>query len=290
MPSDTAAAVAAIRRHTGLVPETALVLGSGLGALADEVEDAVVIPTSDVPDYPVSTVAGHAGRLVFGRLAGRPVVVVQGRVHVYEGYPARAVGFPVRLVHALGARGLVLTNAAGGINPAFGPGTLMLITDHLDMAAVSPLAGPVGAGETRFPDLSDVYSAPWREQVSALALRVRVPLREGVYAFTTGPSYETPAEIRFFARAGADAVGMSTVPEAVQAAALGLPVLGISTVTNAAAGLSAEPLDHADVLAVGRQVRDQLSALVRAVVAETGPSAGRPGAGNPGASRPARAG
>ena len=257
-----------IRTRTDLVPDVALVLGSGLGALADEVEDAVVIPTADVPGYPVSTVAGHAGRLVFGRLEGRPVVVIQGRVHVYEGYGGRAVGFPVRLAHALGARGLVLTNAAGGINAAFGPGTLMLITDHLNMTAVSPLTGPPGEGETRFPDMSDPYSPAWRARAVAVAERLGVPLAQGVYCFTTGPSYETPAEIRFFRLAGGDAVGMSTVPETIQAAALGMPVLGLSTITNAAAGMSGEALDHGDVLAVGQRVRESLSRLVRGIVAE----------------------
>ena len=259
-------ALAEIRRHTDLVPDLALVLGSGLGALADEVEDAVAISTAEVPGYPVSTVQGHAGRLVFGHLAGRPVVAVQGRVHVYEGYGPRAVGFPVRLAHALGARGLVLTNAAGGINPDFGPGTLMLITDHLNLSSVSPLTGPVGEGETRFPDMSDPYLALWREQTLRVAERLGVPLEQGVYAFTPGPSYETPAEIRHFAHAGGDAVGMSTVPETIQAAALGLPVLGLSTITNAAAGITGERLDHADVLEVGRQVRERLSELVRAIV------------------------
>ena len=259
-------ALAAIRRHTDLVPELALVLGSGLGALADEVDGAVAVATADIPGYPASTVAGHAGRLVFGHLAGRPVVVVQGRVHVYEGYSGRAVGFPVRLVHALGARGLVLTNAAGGIRPGFTPGTLMLITDHLNTTSVSPLTGSPGEGETRFPDMSDPYLASWRARTLAAAERLGIPLQQGVYTFTTGPSYETPAEIRAFAHAGGDAVGMSTVPEAIQAAALGMPVLGISTITNAAAGLSDERLDHADVLAVGQQVRAQLSELVRAIV------------------------
>ncbi len=257
-----------IRRHTDLVPEVALVLGSGLGALADEVEDAVTIPTGDIPGCPVSTVAGHAGRLVFGRLEGRPVLVIQGRVHVYEGYGGRAVGFPIRLAHALGAKGLVLTNAAGGINADFGPGTLMLITDHLNMTSVSPLTGPTGAGETRFPDMSDPYDAAWRTRAVAVAERLGVPMRQGVYAFTTGPSYETPAEIRFFRLAGGDAVGMSTVPETIQAAALGMPVLGLSTITNAAAGMSGEALDHNDVLAVGQRVRESLSRLVRGIVAE----------------------
>ena len=265
----TAEAVAAVRAHANLVPEIALVLGSGLGALADEVEDAVALSTADVPHYPRSTVEGHAGRLVLGTMAGRPVLVVQGRVHGYEGHDARALGFPVRLAHALGARGLVLTNAAGGIHPAFGPGTLMLIADHVNLAFASPLAGPVGAGEARFPDLSNPYDEAWREQARNIALTLGIPYREGTYVWTAGPSYETPAEIRFFARAGADAVGMSTVPEAVQAAALGLSVLGISTITNPAAGLDAAPLDHADVLEVGARVRDRLATWVRAIVAES---------------------
>ncbi|MDT0630997.1 purine-nucleoside phosphorylase [Rubrivirga sp. S365] len=262
-------AVAAIRARTDLRPDIVLVLGSGLGALADEVEDAVVISTADVPHYPQSTVEGHAGQLVLGHLAGRPVLVVQGRVHLYEGHAPRDLGFPVRLAHALGAGGLLLTNAAGGINPAFGPGTLMLISDHLNLAFASPLGGAVARGETRFPDLSDPYSEAWREQARALALRERVAFREGVYVWVSGPSYETPAEIRFYAGAGADAVGMSTVPEAVQAAALGLPVLGISTITNPAAGLQDAPLNHEEVLEVGRQVRDRLATWVRAIVAET---------------------
>lgn len=272
-PSEDAArlaeAVAAVRAHTDARPEIALVLGSGLGALADEVEDATVISTSAIPHYPASTVAGHAGRLVAGTLAGRPVLMVQGRVHLYEGHDAREVTFPVRLAHALGARGIVLTNAAGGINPAFRPGTLMLITDHLNLAFANPLAGPVGEGEARFPDLSNPYDESWREAARNIAVTRGISYREGTYVWTSGPSYETPAEIRFFARAGADAVGMSTVPEAIQAAALGLPVLGISTITNPAAGLDSQPLDHADVLEVGRQVRDRLATWVRAIVAET---------------------
>ncbi len=267
--AQTEAAVAAVRAHTNLKPDLALVLGSGLGALADEVEDAVTISTADVPHYPQSTVEGHAGRLVLGHLAGRPVLVIQGRIHLYEGHAARDVSFPVRLAHALGVRGLILTNAAGGINPAFHPGTLMLISDHLNLAFANPLAGPVGGGEVRFPDLSNPYDGSWREQARNIALTYRIPYREGVYVWTSGPSYETPAEIKFFARAGADAVGMSTVPEAIQAAALGLPVLGISTITNPAAGLQDQPLDHAEVLEVGRQVRDRLATWVRAIVAET---------------------
>ena len=259
-------AVAAVRAHTDLVPDIALVLGSGLGALADDVEDAVVISTSEVPHYPASTVQGHAGRLVLGHLGGRPVLVIQGRVHYYEGHSPREVSFPVRLAHALGAKRLMLTNAAGGINPAFGPGTLMLITDHLNLTFSSPLAGPVGEGEHRFPDMSNPYDDDWRGTARNIALTLGIPYREGVYVWTSGPSYETPAEIRYFRQAGADAVGMSTVPEAIQAAALGLPVLGISTITNPAAGLNAKALDHEDVLEVGRAVRDQLATWVRAIV------------------------
>ena len=270
LPPDLAPAVDAVRARTDLVPELALVLGSGLGALADEVEDATAIPTADVPGYPTSSVKGHAGRLVLGRLAGKPVLVVQGRVHLYEGHAPRALGFPVRLAHALGARGLVLTNAAGGIRRDFVPGTLMLIADHINLAGANPLTGPTGPGETRFPDMSDPYSAAWRARARAAALRLGVPHREGVYLWTAGPSYETPAEIRFFERVGADAVGMSTVPETIQAAALGLPVLGISTITNPAAGIGSAPLDHEEVLEVGRAVRARLSSWVRALV-EAGP-------------------
>ena len=265
-------AVAAVRARTDLVPEVALVLGSGLGALADAVEDAVAIPTSEVPHYAPSTVVGHAGRLVLGTLGGRPVLVLQGRIHLYEGHAPREVTFPVRLAHALGARSLVLTNAAGGINPDFGPGTLMLITDHLNLAFRSPLSGPVGDGEVRFPDMSNPYDEAWRARAVNLALTMGIPYREGVYVWTAGPSYETPAEIRYFHRAGADAVGMSTVPEAIQAAALGMPVLGISTITNFAAGLQGRPLDHEEVLEVGRQVRDRLTAWIRAIVAEGAPA------------------
>ncbi|MEM0961494.1 MAG: purine-nucleoside phosphorylase [Bacteroidota bacterium] len=267
--AQTAEAVAFVRQQTKLVPEIALVLGSGLGALADDVSDATVLATRDVPHYPRSTVEGHAGRLVLGTLGQRPVLVIQGRVHSYEGHPARSLGFPIRLAHALGAKGLILTNAAGGINPDFGPGTLMLISDHLNLAFANPLAGPVGEGEGRFPDMSNPYDESWREQARNIALTRQIPYREGVYVWTAGPSYETPAEIRYFARAGADAVGMSTVPEALQAAALGLPVLGISTITNPAAGLQDVLLDHADVLEVGRQVRDRLATWVRAIVAES---------------------
>ena len=266
---DLAAAVAAVRARTAAAPALALVLGSGLGGLAEAAEDPVVVPTEEIPGYPRSTVAGHAGRLVFGRLGGREVLLVQGRVHLYEGHPPRALGFPVRLAHALGARRLVLTNAAGGLHADWPPGALMLITDHLALAFASPLAGPVGAGEARFPDLSAPYDPAWMALAERVAEDRDLAVRRGVYVWTAGPSYETPAEIRFFRKIGGDAVGMSTVPEVIQAAALGMKVLGVSTITNLAAGLHAAPLNHEDVLEAGRRVRDDLTGWLRALVAVT---------------------
>ncbi|MDX1440660.1 MAG: purine-nucleoside phosphorylase [Rubricoccaceae bacterium] len=264
---DLPSAISRISEQTDIRPELALVLGSGLGALADEVEDQVVVPTSDLPGYPQSTVQGHAGRLVFGRMEGKNVLFIQGRVHLYEGHLPRALGAPVRLAHALGAKHLILTNAAGGLNPEWTPGTLMLISDHINLAFQSPLAGPVGAGEVRFPDMSAPYDSEWIETAEKVSVNRNITLRKGVYLWTAGPSYETPAEITFFRRIGADAVGMSTVPEAIQAAALGMKVLGISTITNLAAGLQKASLNHEEVLEVGREVRDRLVALVRALVA-----------------------
>ena len=244
-------------------------LGSGLGAMADVAEDAVAVAASDLPGYPRSTVAGHSGRLVFGRLAGREVVFVQGRLHLYEGLDVRAVTFPVRLAHALGARRLVVTNAAGGIHPLFRPGTLMFIEDHINLAFVSPLAGPVADGLPRFVDLSAPYDPEWLAAAEEVALGLGIGTRRGTYLWTSGPSYETKAEIRFFARLGADAVGMSTVPEVIQARQLGMRVLGLSTITNPAAGLGAEPLAHEDVLAVGARLQGDLRRLLRGILERT---------------------
>ena len=266
LSADVHRAIAAIREQEQRVPEVALVLGSGLGSLAELAEAPSVMATADIPGYPRSTVTGHKGRLVFGRLEGREVVFIQGRVHRYEGHPARAVTFPIRLVHALGARKLLVTNAAGGINPAFEPGTLMFITDHINAAFVNPLVGPNDDGGPRFPDMSAPYDSAWLDQAEAVALRHGIATRRGVYLWTLGPSYETKAEIRFFARLGADAVGMSTVPEVIQARYLDMQVLGLSTITNPAAGLSPEPLAHEDVLDVGRRVRDQLQRLIQAII------------------------
>lgn len=270
MAFDLSAAVAAVRRHTDLVPETVLILGSGLGALADDVEDAVAIPTSDIPGYPGSTVVGHAGRLVLGRLEGRTVLFVQGRIHLYEGHAADTLSIPVRLAHGLGARELLVTNAAGGLHPEWKPGTLMLITDHINMAFANPLTGPVRTGEPRFPDMSAPYDRAWTDRAEEIALREGIPVKRGVYLWTTGPSYETPAEIGFFRRIGADAVGMSTVPEVIQAGALGMRVLGISAITNLAAGLSPTPLNHEEVMEAGQAVRERFARLVRAILADGG--------------------
>jgi len=259
-------ALAFLRTRTDAQPEIALVLGSGLGSLADAAENAVRIPTAEIPGYPRSTVAGHAGELVFGTLEGRSVLFVNGRVHLYEGHAPRAVTFPVRLAHALGCRRLLLTNAAGGLHPNLHAGSLMLIEDHLNLTFASPLAGPVDAGAVRFPDQSAPYNTAWRDRAEAAALGLGIRLHRGTYAWTTGPSYETPAEIRMFARLGADAVGMSTVPETLQASALGMDVLGISAITNRAAGLGDAVLAHEDVLEVGRRLRGDLERLVRALV------------------------
>lgn len=269
LAADVADAVAQIREVEDRVPELVLILGSGLGALVDTAENARVIETRTLSGYPQSTVAGHQGRLVFGQLEGVPVVFVQGRVHLYEGHAPRALAFPVRLVHALGAKRLLVTNAAGGINVGFRPGTLMFITDHINMAFANPLIGPNIDQGPRFPDMSDPYDAAWRTRAEAAALAHGIPTKQGVYLWTHGPSYETKAEIIMFRRLGADAVGMSTVPEVLQAVYLGMPVLGISTITNPAAGMNAGPLLHEEVLEVGQQIRSTLERLVRVIVRET---------------------
>jgi purine-nucleoside phosphorylase len=258
-----------LRSRIGRTPELGLILGSGLGALAEAASEATVVETTDIPGYPRSTVEGHTGRLVFGTLEGKDVVFVQGRVHRYEGHHNRAVTFPVRLLRALGVSRLIITNAAGGINPAYGPGTLMFITDHINFAFNNPLVGPNVDGGPRFPDMSEPYDLQWIEQAEQVALAARISTVRGVYAWTLGPSYETPAEVRALARMGADAVGMSTVPETIQARYFGMPVLGISTITNPAAGLAAGTLNHEEVLEVGREVREDLEHLIRAVIAET---------------------
>ncbi|HXE81585.1 MAG TPA: purine-nucleoside phosphorylase [Vicinamibacterales bacterium] len=257
-----------IRARTAPRPEAAIVLGSGLGDFAERVEAAETIPYADIPHWPIPRAAGHAGRLVIGTLRGRTVAVLSGRVHYYEGYDLRAVTFAVRVMAMLGVRTLVLTNAAGGINLAFGEGGLMVIDDHLNFMGSNPLIGPHDERlGPRFPDMTHVYSPRLRELADRAAEAVGVPLLHGVYAAVHGPSYETPAEIRWLRTAGADAVGMSTVPEAIVARHMGVDVLGLSCIANMAAGVHSGPLDHEDVLAAARRVADQLSRLLEEIVA-----------------------
>lgn len=257
-------AVAAVRERTDASPQVALVLGSGLGDLAEEADDTVTVEATDIPGYPVSTVEGHEGRLVFGTVENVPVVFVQGRVHLYESYTVDQLTFPVRLVHALGAERFLVTNSAGGINRTFSPGTLMFITSHLRFAFATS-----GSGNDKTGRAADgpYYDPAWTDAAEQTALDLGVATRRGTYVWVRGPSYETKAEIRAFDRLGADAVGMSTVPEVIQAHRLGMRVLGISTITNPAAGMGAEKLDHDDVLAVGQQVRGDLTRLVRGILA-----------------------
>jgi purine-nucleoside phosphorylase len=245
----------------------ALVLGSGLGAFADDLEDAVAIPYEEIPGFARSTVEGHAGRLVAGRVAGVPVVVQQGRFHFYEGYALDEVTFPVRVLGLLGVKSLVLTNAAGGLNNSFKQGALMLISDHLNLMGVNPLRGANDARfGTRFPDMSDVYDREFQEAAICEAQAMKIELKRGIYAALSGPSYETPAEIRMLRALGADAVGMSTVPEAIVARHMGLKVLGISCITNMAAGVLDRPIDHAEVMETGEQVRTIFTELLRRTI------------------------
>lgn len=249
-------------------PEVGLVLGSGLGELVAGIQEAVELPAQNLPGLPRGRVAGHAGRLVFGRLEGLPVAALQGRAHVYEGLTAARASLPVRVMARLGIRVLLLTNAAGGVEPGLRPGTLMLISDHLNLQGESPLEGAnVEAWGPRFPDMSTVYPEWLRLLARQAAEAAGIALHEGVYACMRGPQYETPAEVRMLALLGADAVGMSTVPEAVVAAHMGVEVLGVSLIANPAAGLSPTPLSHQEVLEAGRRASGDLEALVRGVVA-----------------------
>jgi purine-nucleoside phosphorylase len=258
--------VAFLRERLLRRPEAILVLGSGLGGVVDEIEEAVRIPYAEIPGFPRSTVAGHAGTLVAGRWGGAEVVAMAGRFHLYEGYAAEDVARPIRALASLGPRVMVVTNAAGGLRPGMRPGDLMLIADHLNLMGQNPLIGPVAEGEERFPDMSDPYDIAFRRVAEEVALEQRIRLEQGVYAALAGPSYETPAEIRMLARLGADAVGMSTVPETLVARARGVRVLGISCITNLAAGLAGHPLSHQEVMDVGNQVRERLARLVAGVL------------------------
>ncbi|VTS27516.1 purine nucleoside phosphorylase [Streptococcus pseudoporcinus] len=247
-------------------PEFGLILGSGLGELANEIENAIVIDYNDIPNWGKSTVVGHAGKLVYGDLSGRKVIALQGRFHFYEGNPLEVVTFPVRVMKALGCEGVIVTNAAGGIG--YGPGTLMAITDHINMTGNNPLMGEnLEEFGPRFPDMSDAYTVEYRQKANKVAESLGIKLEGGVYIGVTGPTYETPAEIRAFKMMGADAVGMSTVPEVIVAAHSGMKVLGISAITNFAAGFQTE-LNHEEVVTVTEHIKEDFKGLVKAILAE----------------------
>ena len=261
-------------RLPAVEPRLGIVLGSGLGAAAEAVTEAVTVPYSDIPHFPQSTVEGHAGRIVAGELSGLPVIIMQGRVHYYEGYTPAQVTFPLRVLGALGVRAVVLTNAAGGIKDGYRIGQLVALSDHINFMGWNPLTGPneprfaciPGAG-LRFFDMTEAYSKRLRALAREAAAAEGIDLAEGVYLATPGPSFETPAEIRAFRTMGATLVGMSTVPETIVARHMGIEVLGISCVTNLAAGLGTSPLSHAEVFEAGRQVEHKLAALLRRLAA-----------------------
>jgi len=263
-PALIEALAAAVRARTDLVPEVGIVLGSGLGSLADDLSDAVAIPFAELPGWPAATAPGHAGRLLLGRLGGRPVVMLQGRFHLYEGNHPGLVIQPVLLFKRLGASAVVLTNAAGGLDPSFGPGTLMVMRDHINLTGLSPLTGQNAdeLGE-RFTDLTEAWSPRLRERLHAAATTEGVVLAEGVYVGLTGPNYETPAEVRMLAAMGGHAVGMSTVLECVAARWVGLEVCGVSLVTNAGAGYTGVPLTHEEVLESGLIAGPRLARVIR---------------------------
>ena len=254
----------ALRKKLGdEAPEIGIVLGSGLGGLADEIEDAVRVPFIEVPGFPVATVVGHAGAIVGGILNGRRVVALAGRFHMYEGHPPQLAAFPVRVMHALGAHTYFASNAAGGIRRDLSAGDLMIIEDHLNLTGQNPLTGHLEQGDERFPDMSAPYDVSLRELLRASAKKVGVDVKEGVYAWLPGPSFETRAEVRMLATLGADAVGMSTVPEVIVARAIGMRAAGMSCIANAASGVTDAPVLHADGLEVTARAAKSFQALVK---------------------------
>ncbi len=259
---DPEATAALVRRRSSVRPRLAIILGSGFGGVATAVQVASRFATRDLPGFPVGRVPGHAGELLLGEWNGVPVAVLSGRGHFYEGFDLAEVGFPVRVLAALGVESILLTNAAGGIHPRLKPGTFMAIADHINFMGANPLRGPVAKGRERFVDLGAVYDAGLRRALAHAAKVARVKLREGVYLAVSGPSFETPAEIRAFRTLGADAVGMSTVPEAIVARQCGLRVAGLSCITNAAAGLGNGGVSHAEVLEAARAVAGRATTLV----------------------------
>src|SRR6185503_1358784 len=256
-----------IRARLKVEPRIGIVLGSGLGAFADAFEEAVTIPYQEIPGFGRSTAEGHAGQLVIGKVEQVPLLAMKGRLHYYEGYSLEEVTFPIRTFKLLGLKTIILTNASGGINVQMSPGTLMVITDHLNLMSANPLRGPNEERfGPRFPDMSTVYSPELQQIVMEEAREINLDVRRGVYAALAGPSYETPAEIHLMRNFGADAVGMSTVPEAIVARHMDLEVLGISCITNLAAGVSDEPINHEDVMATGARVRATFAQLLKRVV------------------------
>jgi purine-nucleoside phosphorylase len=262
------AAVEAITKRTNIRPKVGLILGSGLGMLADEISQAVTIPYHEIPHFPQSTVVGHAGELVLGELAGQSVITMRGRFHLYEGYDLQTVTFPIRVMKQLGVEILFVTNAAGGVNQSFEPGNLMLITDHINLMYRNPLVGPNDdeLGE-RFPDMSTTYDPELRAIAQQIAEKQGVTLQQGVYTSVLGPSFETPAEIRMIRTLGGDAVGMSTVPEVIVARHAGIRVLGISCITNMAAGILPQPLSHEEVMETAERVKVDFAQLLRGILA-----------------------
>jgi purine-nucleoside phosphorylase len=260
-------AAAFVLSQTTLRPQIGLVLGSGLGAFADQLADAVRIPYAQIPSFPRSTAIGHAGQLVIGKSEGIPVAVMQGRVHLYEGYSAAEVAFPMRVLGRMGVKAAILTNAAGGINADYGEGGLVILRDHINLQGVNPLVGPNDERfGPRFPDMTYTYTKRYREIALEEAKKLGIPPREGVYVGLLGPSYETPAEIRYLRTIGADLVGMSTIPEAIAARHMGIGVLAISCVTNMAAGILDKPLSHNEVLETTQRVMGHFVALLLAVL------------------------
>jgi len=263
-------AAKAIRKRAPLEPDFAIILGSGLGGLSKSITDAVRIPFKEIPGFPEVTVAGHEGAVIVGSLGGREIVALSGRFHMYEGHPAALAAFPVRVFHALGAHDLFVSNAAGGISPRLAVGDLMMISDHLNLMGTNPLVGEAEAGEVRFPDMTDAYNPGLRWLLRTTAEALGIKLREGVYAGLLGPSYETPSEVKMLRLLGADAVGMSTVPEVIVARALGMRVAGVSCITNAAAGVTGAALSHAEVLETTSRVSAAFEQLVTEFLVRSG--------------------
>ena len=262
-------AVSVVRERVSLAPQVAIILGSGLGALAGEVRADAVVPYAEIPGFPRSTVEGHAGNLLVGRLEGRAVAVMQGRAHFYEGYSLADVVFPVRVIRALGARVLLVSNAAGGINRLWSSGDLMIIADHINFMGSNPLMGPNDPDlGPRFPDMSQAYEPDLIALAERAALAEGIAIRKGVYAGVHGPSYETPAELRMLRGWGADAVGMSTVPEVIAARHMGMMVLGITAITDMATGEQIKTVTHEDVMAVAREIEPKFIRVVKRIVRE----------------------